>query len=200
LECVYELQTYGIPTQVLPLDENYNIKLDHHLDWVERRKALEASSGEKEDFVLIPRRFDVLFGKGKNIAEHTGNLRAGLVVEMNRSRYEKATKFEKTQVAERIVHLIHLSYGRFLKKEKFGWVEVSDDAAREKISHFFRRLREGGGTNGNGTSGSVTNQNDQPPKMTSKRSSYDPEMHAMAIDTAPSVVHKSSVAKRTKPI
>jgi hypothetical protein len=194
LECVYELQTYGIHTQVLPLDENHNIKLDHHLDWVERRKALEVSLGEKEDFVLIPRRFDVLFGKGKNIAEHTGNLRAGLVVEMNRSRYEKASKFEKTQVAERIVHLIHLSYGRFLKNETFGWVEVSDDAAREKISHFFRRLREGG-TNCNGTNG--TNQNDQPPKMTSKRPSYDPEMRAMAIDTAPD---SSSLAKRTKPV
>jgi hypothetical protein len=142
---IYQLQTYGIPAQVLPLDEHDNIILDHHLEWIQERQIQESSSSSSRDRIargMIPRRFDVLFGRGGTIAEHTGNLRAYHIVEMNRERYEKAGKFEKTQIADRVVHLIHTSYGRFLRKELGGWVEVSRDEAREKISHCFRRLRE----------------------------------------------------------
>ena len=90
---------------------------------------------------VVPRRFDVLMGRGRAISAHTGNLRAVHIVEMNRERYEKATKFEKTQIAERCVHLVHQSYGRFLKKEEGEWVEASQEEAREKFAHCFRRLR-----------------------------------------------------------
>jgi hypothetical protein len=91
----------------------------------------------------VPRRFDVLFGRGPT-SEHTGNRRALLIVEMHRPLYERAGKFQKTQIAARIVHLIHQSHGRFLKKENNSgcYYEVDDEMAREKISHFFRRLRE----------------------------------------------------------
>lgn len=60
---------------------------------------------------------------------------------MHQIEYEKAGKMEKTEIAERIVNIIHESYGRFLKWEKEGWIEVDHEAAREKISHFFRHLR-----------------------------------------------------------
>ena len=61
---------------------------------------------------------------------------------MHRAEYEAVGKFQKTIVAERIVNMIRESLGRFLKWEKDkGWVEVDDEAAREKISHFFRHLR-----------------------------------------------------------
>jgi hypothetical protein len=60
---------------------------------------------------------------------------------MHQEEYEKADKSEKTEIALRIVSMIHESFGRFLKWEKEGWVEVDEEAAREKISHFFRHLR-----------------------------------------------------------
>lgn len=139
-EYTYKLQTYGIPSQHFPMDENGNVLLANHWDWLERQRIQESSGNPAT--AIIPRRFDVLLGKGTTIAEHTGNLRAFHIVEMNRDRYEKASKFEKTHVSERIVHLIHESYGRFLKKEDGGWVECTKTEAREKISHCFRRLRE----------------------------------------------------------
>jgi hypothetical protein len=140
---ILQLLTYGIPAHVLPIDEHDNIKLDYHLEWIQNRQAQEASlSSSSRVTTTIPRRFDVLFGRGGTIAEHTGNLRAFHIVEMNRERYEQAGKFEKTQLADRIVHLIHRSHGRFLKKENGGWVEATWDEAREKISHCFRRLRD----------------------------------------------------------
>ena len=116
---IYTLQTYGIPTQHLPIDESFNAKLDNHLDWLERRRVQEASGVRPA--AVVPRRFDVLLGRGKTIAEHTGNLRAFHIVEMNRERYEKSSKFQKTQIAERIVYLIQESYGRFLKKDAGEW-------------------------------------------------------------------------------
>jgi hypothetical protein len=140
---IYELQTYGIPTQVFPVDEHDNLILDHHLEWIQGRRAQESSSSPCPRIAarMVPLRFDVLLGRGPMISGHTGNLRAFHIVEMQRERYEKNGKFEKTHIADRVVHLIHTSYGRFLKKENSVWVEVSRDEAREKISHCFRRLR-----------------------------------------------------------
>jgi hypothetical protein len=93
---------------------------------------------------ITPRRFDVLFGKGKALREYTGNVRVNVLVAMFRSKYEQADKHEKTDIAKRIVNIIHESDGRFLKfEEKEGcWVEVEDGMAREKISHIFRNQRD----------------------------------------------------------
>ena len=138
------------------MDEKGDLCIQNHWEWLEQRRVHEQSLMQQDgkfvssQVVLIPRRFDVLLGRGKTASEHTGNLRAFHIVEMNRKRYELAGKFEKTQIAEKIVHLIHQSYGRFLKKDQDSenggtgicWVETSTEEAREKISHCFRRLRE----------------------------------------------------------
>ena len=206
---IYELQTYGIPTEVLPInvdkenDQIVTTNLEYHLDWLQRIQRFEQQEGEyavstslsdgegekdealstqprnnegdgKSDEteslhtplnktkqpspaaadraawtttpIILPRRFDVLFGRGSRIAEHSGNLRAMHIVEMHRERYEKALKFQKTQIAESIVTMIQKSYGRFLKREpgivNGNWILATQDEARDKISHFFRRLRE----------------------------------------------------------
>ena len=97
-ECVYKLQMYGIPTQFLPVDESWNVRLENHLDWLERRKVQEESGVQAT--AVVPRRFDVLLGRGKTISEHTGNLRAFHIVEMNREKYEKASRFQKTQIGK----------------------------------------------------------------------------------------------------
>lgn len=141
-EISFGLQTYGIPTHDHPILPDGKLNLTYHKEWLQVRRAQEtqgcdASMGE----VLLPRRFDVLFGRGKSSREHTGNFRAMHLVEMHRHDYEKAGKLEKTEIAERIVGMIQESYGRFLKWEANGWVEVDHAAAREKVSHFFRQLR-----------------------------------------------------------
>jgi hypothetical protein len=93
---------------------------------------------------IAPRRFDVLFGKGRVLREYTGNVRANVLVAMFRPKYEQADKHEKTDIAKRVVNIIHESNGRFLKfEENEGcWVEVEDGMAREKISHIFRNQRD----------------------------------------------------------
>jgi hypothetical protein len=73
-----------------------------------------------------PHRFDVLFGTGYTLREHTGNVQANHLVASYRPKYDKAAKQEKTNIAWHIVKSIHESYdGRFMKfEENGGWVEV----------------------------------------------------------------------------
>lgn len=137
---VFGLQTYGIPTRYYPILSNGDMSLEWHKDWLSVRRTNEQSKSSGNG-MIVPRRFDVLFGRGKFTREHTGNLRALHLVEMYRSEYERASKLGKTAIADRIVQIIHESCGRFLKWELQGWVEVDTMAARQKVSHFFRHLR-----------------------------------------------------------
>jgi hypothetical protein len=139
-EITFELETFGIPTKEIPIQENGTLSVAWHHQWIQVRQAQEASESTS-DGIIVPRRFDVLFGRGKVICEHTGNMRANHLVEMHRQKYEQASKFQKTNISDRIVRIIHESDGRFLKWEDDGWSEVDHDEAREKISHFFRRSR-----------------------------------------------------------
>merc|ERR1712072_57476 len=92
--------------------------------------------------IILPRKFDVLFGKGKS-REHVGNLRCAYLVEQHQAEYERANRSAKTEIAENIIAMVNESGGRFLKKDRNKcWQEVTHTQAREKVSHFFRRLRE----------------------------------------------------------
>lgn len=156
----FELQTYGIPAQEGPMQVDGTWSTTWHLEWISMQENFEATQAKgnnlnqlarsdgapkvrtsSETPIVVPGRFDVLFGKSKRERESTGNLRALHLVDLNQDKYESANKFEKTEVAEKIVNIIHDSGGRFLRKDDAGWVEVDHDAAREKISHFFRQNR-----------------------------------------------------------
>jgi hypothetical protein len=135
---------YGIPTHALPalsVDEKTGKQVlsnDDHKKIVDQIREQERAA---EAFVTVPRRFDVLFGRGKEAKLHTGNFRCFHIVNMYHLKYERASKYEKTEIAEQVVRIIHESGGRFLKPSKYGWEEASDEVARAKIGHFFRRLR-----------------------------------------------------------
>jgi hypothetical protein len=117
-DIVFQLQTFGIPITPDHVAPDGSVTLEWHHEWLTIRSGLEETSEKldnESDIITVPRRFDVLFGRGKNTREHTGNLRCAHLVEMNRPMYEKANKYQKTEIAERIVSIIHESYGRFLK-------------------------------------------------------------------------------------
>lgn len=138
-DIIFGLQTCGIYVKDNPVRPDGSISLDSHRKWIGERHEEEKDRTPVHD-AIVPRRFDVLFGRG-NVREHTGNLRACLLVDMFHEEYEKAGKFEKTQIAERVVGMIYDSYGRFLRWEADGWTEVDYAVARDKISHSFRHRR-----------------------------------------------------------
>lgn len=84
-------------------------------------------------------------GRGKGIQAHPGNKRLRDLVEANLGRYERASRLEKTLLAETIVRNIKDTSGRFLKLDSGrggGWTEVNDEIARDKIAHAFRTQRK----------------------------------------------------------
>lgn len=155
-EIEFQLQTFGIPTECSPMQMDGSWNVTWHNEWLATHRAREeteaqtvqdddnnATNDNNKESIIVPRKFDVLFGRGKIAKTHTGNLRALLLCEMNYSRYESplSGKYGKTEVADQIVRMIHESGGRFLRPENGGWVEVDDTDAREKIAHFFRHMR-----------------------------------------------------------
>lgn len=150
---LFQLQTYGIPVaEDSPLRlASGHVSLSGHAEWLQTRQALEielAESNGAKPRIVLPHRFDVLFGKGtKKVRSHTGNLRALHLVNMWQSRYDGASnRFEKAEISERIIRIIHESNGRFLKwDDDRGWIEVDDETARDKIAHWFRNQRRSKG-------------------------------------------------------
>jgi hypothetical protein len=143
LECKYELMTFGIPTKVLPINADGEIDLDHHSRWLQRRRILEATNIEDSEYhTNVPNLSDVLFGKEKSVQEHSGNIRYLNLIAEFWDRYDGAKKIEKKSITGEMVDLVKKSGGRFLKMDDFGWVEVSDIIAREKVSNAFRDRRK----------------------------------------------------------
>ena len=148
--------TFGISSVVLPVTPEGEYKLEPHLDWLERRSKAEKTARENPNSnvrrIVVPNALDVLFGRGRLIQEHPGNVRYRHLIESNREEYEKASKLRKTELAKKIVSAIkygneknnvtkNFEGGRFLKLDGAGWIEVDDQVARDKIGHSFRNRR-----------------------------------------------------------
>lgn len=154
-EIEFELLTYGIPTHVSPMQEDGTWDTEWHKEWLHACRVFEEqkhqtakpqSSDTSTEGIHVPRKFDVLFGRREMVKTHTGNLRALHLCETYYPKYESrdTKKCIKTAIANEIVELIRASGGRFLKPcdAHGGWEEVDDSAAREKISHYFRHMRQ----------------------------------------------------------
>jgi hypothetical protein len=133
--------TFGIPKVVIPIDADGIVSTQNNNDWLAMRVKQEETEDETFKRIIVPGPFDVLMGRGKKIEENPGNLRLRHLIEVNGPRYDEASKFEKTVVAEAIMAMIRDIGGRFLKQGEAGWMEVADDTARDKISHSFRNQR-----------------------------------------------------------
>ena len=139
------MTTYGIGKESLPVDDNGNIGNDWLLSYLKSRKQEEdeAEAKAKEIFsIQYPLSTDVLLGRGRPFQEFAGNIRLAEIIEEHREIYQQSKrKFDKTDISNRILKIIKTSNGRFLKKDdadEGAWVEVSDEMARQKISHCFR--------------------------------------------------------------
>ena len=109
-----------------------------------------SSNSENKDLPTIPPgdegittfgENDVLSGRGGGTNVHPGNRNFRELINKNRRAYLKARKNDKPAISRAIVRSIREANGRFLKKdEKSGmWLEIGDDAAREKTSQALRQ-------------------------------------------------------------
>mmetsp|Transcript_19677 Transcript_19677/g.22803 ORF Transcript_19677/g.22803 Transcript_19677/m.22803 type:complete len:296 (+) Transcript_19677:2-889(+) len=84
---------------------------------------------------------DVLSGRGGGTNQHEGNYYFRSLINLHRERYLKAKKNDKPFISRSIVNAIRKKNGRFLKKDEESdlWLEIGDDAAREKTSQALRQ-------------------------------------------------------------
>ena len=118
----------------------------------------------KLTLVVVPSQHDVLFGRGKPIQLHPGNVWLGSIVEdLVPIYYQETSRDGKTAVAQHVVQLIKSRGGRFLRPYNSStdgggkggggsggtsnssggciWVEVNDEKGQEKVCTAFRSCR-----------------------------------------------------------
>jgi hypothetical protein len=142
MEVMYSLRNFGITSGALPIDVNGNLTRNNIDEFIaERIKEDEKKKRELGDKIMHPLLVDVVLGRGWHQQKHPGNLWLARIVDEHRESYKAARKLHKTNINWRMVEIIRESGGRFLERCEQpggGWVEASDESARDKVSKCFR--------------------------------------------------------------
>ncbi|KAG7344339.1 hypothetical protein IV203_022347 [Nitzschia inconspicua] len=126
-------------------DQNAALDNDNHIDEEEEEGSSTASGGEVMQFdpaqgIKEPKSSDILCGRGRSTSDHPANVLFRELVNGNKDAYQKAKRRdEKTKITCDLVDRLR-RHGRFVlfdPKTKL-WYEVSEEYAREKVSHSLR--------------------------------------------------------------
>jgi hypothetical protein len=158
--------TFGIPVNKFPITDDLQIiKRQKHQKWITTRRHLELkrkrdslnsmnSSGNissnsssqnnsQPSVILLPSHADVLFGRGKPVREHPGNLALGALVESLLLRYNACNGKEmKRLITQEVINKIKSRGGKFVKQVDGVWADVDEKTVREKVSHTFRNKKQ----------------------------------------------------------
>jgi hypothetical protein len=106
-ECIFALSTFGImlnnPSRDPLILPDGTVSLECHRKWLQERRTIELGMGAnlltvmREEETIVPRRFDVLHGRGSKYAKHTGNMRLVHLCNMKLESYNAANKYQKVR-------------------------------------------------------------------------------------------------------
>eukprot|EP00934_Nitzschia_sp_Nitz4_P003377 Nitzschia sp. Nitz4//scaffold85_size83877//69165//70915//NITZ4_005239-RA/size83877-augustus-gene-0.153-mRNA-1//1//CDS//3329559167//3367//frame0 len=144
VEWCYELMTYGIPVQSLPLTGELKVKSKNHLEFLTmRRKATEfLRSNSSMEPILLPNSQDVLLGKGRPIQDWIGNKTLSEFIGAIVNNPHQFISTDHATIAASIVRHVKVCGGRFLSKDSGVWLEVPDNVACDKVLHRFRHRQK----------------------------------------------------------
>ena len=150
VEIQYELQSYGIPSKILPFNSDGIVQKKDMLSILDRLRVHEEHFGHKmysnypgQSCILIPSLYDVLSGRGKPIQTHPGNLRLGFLVEERINDYIDGNRKAKIEISNSIYDSLVENNCRFLKQDNKGiFFEMNRSEAIRKIEHFFRNRKQ----------------------------------------------------------
>eukprot|EP00934_Nitzschia_sp_Nitz4_P000376 Nitzschia sp. Nitz4//scaffold90_size81538//76870//80378//NITZ4_005330-RA/size81538-augustus-gene-0.13-mRNA-1//1//CDS//3329560044//376//frame0 len=74
MEWCYDLMTFGLPVQLLPMTADFKVKAKIHKESLDMQ-IRAASLGSSLDTIVLPTNRDLLIGKGKPIQQSPGNLK-----------------------------------------------------------------------------------------------------------------------------
>ena len=140
MEVQYELQGFGIPLQSFPVKSDGTFRLKDHASWLTARQSQE--DFRKESVVVVPGHADVLFGKGKLLQSHMGNLRFSNILAEEIDHYLGSPRVVRTVIAKDVVDRLTQVGARFLRQDDYGvWEEVDERTALDKVGHGFRNRK-----------------------------------------------------------
>jgi len=141
-EVQYELLSYGIPVDSLPITADGEVKTAGQRKWITRRREKEMNIelyGSNFGRVDFPTNNDILLGKGRPFSKHPGNIYLKSLIDLNVQTYHLArSKAEKVKLAYKVVQDVHVRGGRFLVRDKDDWwVPTTDQDACDKVGKYF---------------------------------------------------------------
>lgn len=140
LETQYQLLTYGIPIQELPLTVTGTLKTKNHLLWMKSRKMIDKARATGQEMSKMgtfhPGVNDVLFSRGGN-ASHFGNLEFQQMILSRIDAYNEGGRKERTAIRNEMIQLVHEKGCRFLTLQTDGWwVELANEKLlMEKVTN-----------------------------------------------------------------
>jgi hypothetical protein len=144
----YNLHSYGIPVDLLPITETGNVKIKNHHRFLRVRNMLErptvavVESGVTEDDAIeCPGLHDVVFRVGDGYLCHPGNAKFRGWIESTFDDYDAASKSRKVAISRMLVEEV-LKTGRLLVWDKQWWVMLRDpEKMRSKVVGAFKDHR-----------------------------------------------------------
>jgi hypothetical protein len=132
MESQYQLMSFGIPIQELPITHSGTLKKKNHAQWIKVRKIVDREREKRVNgalsFIEHPGVFDVLFRRGR-YTYHYGNLLFQEAMLTELSAYDAVHSHpEKRRIRENIIQSVKVKGGRFLEYNKnVGvWNEIMD--------------------------------------------------------------------------
>jgi len=157
--CFQSLRRYGIPKDILPLDEQGNLDnsdFRNTIAWYQTQQDVISDDHQKrprsdQAYIPHPVESDILLGKGKRGERFRGNQLLRKVIAENYDAYDSGHRRTKLAILHLIYfHLLQLGC-RFLEPAKLEssgdsvqWVELTQDEAIGKISMGIRNYRRKG--------------------------------------------------------
>jgi len=91
---------------------------------------------------VVPGQFDVILGRGSGYHFHPGNIRLRELIEARVDEHTNCqTQNDKVNLTLELVKEVQSEGGRFLQRTATDWTVVTDQKARQKVSHTFRNIR-----------------------------------------------------------
>lgn len=149
-ETRYQLMSFGIPIQELPVSSTLTIKTKNHNQWIKCRIAIENARAEGRDtsgWITQPGIHDILFSPGGN-PNNQGNLQFRQMMDARLDEYFSTSKRKpKKDIRDKIIAAARVNGGRFLELNRNGgwWEEINSPATvDEKVSVYFYNEKKKG--------------------------------------------------------
>jgi hypothetical protein len=152
IELLYTLQSYGIPTEHIPISFSGTIKTGYMKQWMRAREAQESALylelANFRDIIECPQLSDVLFRQGISLIWNPGNAWVRTLIEkMHKKQKEaesdKQVKQKRRQIVFYIIKEVS-QFNRFLVWNEGGWWNEIFDREQLilKIEYLIKEVRK----------------------------------------------------------